>query len=140
MLNVCLLKLSRGNLRTSKMSSEENLKQESLSKSFRIFLLLATIVIISITVVLMLKKQPEITQDTLQQEIQSLQQQLPIRVDAYTELKSIEAGNMAIKYSFLIADDPTQQTGLSVKDDNFAKQVETVVKTSACQNKTPGAI
>ena len=58
------------------MSSEGNIKQESLSKTMRIFLLLATIIIISITVVLMLKKQPEITQDTLQQEIQSLQQQL----------------------------------------------------------------
>ncbi len=64
-----------------------------------------------------------------------MQQQLPIRVDAYTELKSIEAGNMGIKYSFLITDDPTQQTGFSVKDDNFTQQVETVVKTSACQNK-----
>ena len=59
MLSVCLSKLSRGNLRARKMSSEENLKQESLSKTLRIFLLLATIVIISITVVLMLKKQPE---------------------------------------------------------------------------------
>jgi len=117
------------------MSSEENLKQESLSKTLRIFLLLATIVIISITVVLMLKKQPEITQDTLQQEIQSLQQQLPIRVDADTELKSVEAGSMEIKYSFLVTDDPTQQTGFSVKDDNFAQQMETVVNTSACQNK-----
>ncbi len=56
-------------------------------------------------------------------------------MDAYTELKSIEAGNMGIKYSFLITDDPTQQTGFSVKDDNFTQQVETVVKTSACQNK-----
>jgi len=56
-------------------------------------------------------------------------------VGAYTELKTVEAGNMEIKYSFLVTDDPTQQTGISVKDDNFAQQVETVVKTSACQNK-----
>ena len=55
MLSVCLLRLSRGNLRASKMSSEEKLKQESLSKSLRVFLLFATIVIINITVVLMLK-------------------------------------------------------------------------------------
>ncbi|MBT8113548.1 MAG: hypothetical protein KJO47_07700, partial [Gammaproteobacteria bacterium] len=73
--------------------------------------------------------------DALKQEIQSLQQQLPIKVDAYTELKSVEAGEMEIKYSFVVADDPTQESGINVKDDDFAQQVENAVKTSACLNK-----
>lgn len=117
------------------MSSEENIKQESLSKTMRIFLLLATIIIISITVVLMFKKQPEITQESLQQEVQSLQPQLPARVDAYTELKSVEAGDMEIKYSYVVVDTPSQESGLSIKDDEFTQQVENAVKTSACINK-----
>jgi len=117
------------------MGPIHNKNQRSLSGRMRIFLLLATIIIISITVVLMLKKQPKITQDTLQQEIQSLQQQLPISVDTYTELKSVEAEGLEIKYSFIVTDDPAQESGLSVKDDDFAQQVESAVKTSACINK-----
>ncbi|MGI9227596.1 MAG: hypothetical protein ACR2PU_02275 [Gammaproteobacteria bacterium] len=117
------------------MSSEGNINQESLSKTMRIFLLLATIIIISITVVLMLKKPPAITQAALQQEIQSLQQQLPIRLNAQTELRHIEAGEMEIQYTFVVMDDPTQQSSLNVKGDGFAQQVERAVKTSACINK-----
>lgn len=49
-----------------------NNNQQSLSRRMRIFLLLATIFITGITIVLMLKKQPEITHDALKQEIQSL--------------------------------------------------------------------
>lgn len=114
MLSGCLSKLNRGNIHISKMSSEGNINQESLSKTMRIFLLLATIIIISITVVLMLKKPPAITQAALQQEIQSLQQQLPIRLDAQTELRHIEAGEMEIQYIFVVIDDPNQQSSLSI--------------------------
>ncbi len=117
------------------MSSGENLTQESLSKTMRVFLLFATIIIISITVTLMFKKQPEITQVALQQEIQSLQQQLPIKIDAHTELQNVEARRMEIEYSFMVTDGSTQQAGISVKEDNFAQQIEAAVKTSACQNK-----
>ena len=79
-----------------------NNNQQSLSRRMRIFLLLATIFITGITIVLMLKKQPEITHDALKQEIQSLQNQLPIRVDAYSELMNVEAGEMEIIYIFLL--------------------------------------
>lgn len=108
---------------------------ESLSRNMRVFLLLATVIIIGITIVLSLNKQPEITQETLQQEIYSIQQQLPISVDAYTELKSVEVEGMEIKYSFVVRDNPTQKSNLSVGDAAFAKQVEAAVKASACQNK-----
>jgi len=101
----------------------------------RIFLLLATIVIIAITLVLSLKSKPEITETSLQQDIQSLQQQLPIQVDAQTQLSSVDVDGMTIKYLFNVVDDPTQTSGLSLKDKNFAQQVETSVKTSACSNK-----
>ena len=57
MLSVCLSKLSHGNSHIKKMSSEGNIKQESLSKTMRIFLLLATVIIIIITITLMLKNQ-----------------------------------------------------------------------------------
>lgn len=135
MLNVCLSKLNRGNIHISKMSSEGNIKQESLSKTMRIFLLLATIIIISITVVLILKKPTAITQAALLQEIQSLQQQLPIRLDAQTELRHIEAGEMEVQYTFVVIDDPNQQSSQSIKVDGFAQHVERAVKTSACINK-----
>ncbi len=117
------------------MSPEDHLRPESLSKTMRIFLLFATIVIIAITIVLVLKKQPAITQQTLEQEVVSIQQQLPIRVDAYTELNKVEVGEMEIKYSFLINEDFAQQSGLNIDDEGFAKQVETSVKANACQNK-----
>lgn len=134
MLSVCLSKLSLGNSHIKKMSSEGNIKQESLSKTMRIFLLLATVVIIIITITLMLKKPIAITQADLQQEIQSLQQKLPIRIDAQTELRQIEAGEMEIKYTFVVVDNPTQQSGLSTKGDGFARRKERAVKTSACIN------
>ncbi|MDH3608031.1 MAG: hypothetical protein OEQ24_02155 [Gammaproteobacteria bacterium] len=112
-----------------------NNNQQSLSRRMRIFLLLATIFITGITIVLLLKKQPEITHDALKQEIQSLQNQLPIRVDAYTELMNVEAGEMEIIYSFVVEGDPTHESGISVTDDDFAQQVESAVKNSACINK-----
>ena len=84
----------------------------------------------------MLKKPPEITQSTLQQEIQSTQQQLPIRIDPYTELVNVEVEEMQIKYSFIVAGDPAKLSGgLSINDDNFAQEIETAVKASACLNK-----
>jgi hypothetical protein len=43
---------------------------------------------------------------------------------------------MQIKYSFVVMDGPTTLSGgLSVKDGNFAQQIETAVKVSACMNK-----
>jgi hypothetical protein len=121
------------------MSSDDHLRSESLSKTMRIFLLLATIVIIGITIVLMLIKQPEVTQQSLEQEIASIQPQLPIRVDAYTNLSDVRVSEMVIHYTFLVHADPAQQTELNssinVEDENFAQQVETSVKASACQNK-----
>ncbi len=42
---------------------------------------------------------------------------------------------MEIEYSFMVTDGSTQQAGISVKEDNFAQQIEAAVKTSACQNK-----
>lgn len=100
------------------------------------FLLLTTIIIIIITLVLTLKKPSDITQAELQKEIQSIQSQLPVRIDPYTELKSVETGEMQIKYSFLVTDNPTTLSGgLSIKDKNFAQQIETAVKASACINK-----
>lgn len=120
------------------MTSGDNVRPPSLSKALRIFLLLATVVIVTITLVLTLKKPPSITQVELQQDIQSIQQQLPVRIDPYTELKSVETGEMQIKYSFIVTDDPTMLSGgLSIKDENFAQQIETSVKSSACiNNKT----
>lgn len=58
-----------------------------------------------------------------------------MKIDADTKLKNIEAVEMEIKYSFIVTDDPTQQSGLSVKDADFDQQVETAVKASACLNK-----
>jgi len=118
------------------MTSEDNEVPQSLSKNMRVFLLLATIIIIIITLVLMLKKPPEITQATIQQEIQLIQQQLPVKIDPSTELKNVEVGAMQIQYSFVVVDDPTKLlAGLSIKDDNFAQEIETAVKKSACLNK-----
>lgn len=82
----------------------------------------------------MLKKQPAITQQSLEQEVMSLQQQLPIRVDAFTELNNVKVGEMEIKYSFLVVADPANQSGLSIEGENFSQQVETSVKASACKN------
>ncbi|MFK7814796.1 MAG: hypothetical protein AB8B92_00520 [Gammaproteobacteria bacterium] len=117
------------------MSSEDYLRTESLSKTVRIFLLLATIVIIGITIALMLNKQPTITQQSLEQDVASIQQQLPIRVDAFTQLNKVDVGEMEIKYLFLVHDDPAQPSGLNVEGKAFSKQVETSVKTNACRNK-----
>jgi len=56
MLSVCLSKLSPGNIRTNKMTFEEGYKKiESFNITMQIFLLLATVIVIIITVVLMLK-------------------------------------------------------------------------------------
>ena len=63
-----------------------------------------------------------------------MQQKLPIRIDAQTELRHIEAGEMEIKYTFVAVDDPTQQSSLSAKGDGFARRIERAVKTSACIN------
>jgi len=66
---------------------DENIKDQqpspslSLSKAMRMFLLLATIIIITITLVLTFKKSQVFTQADLQQEIQSVQAQLPVRID-----------------------------------------------------------
>ena len=121
------------------MTSEYNVKPESLSKNMRILILLATVIVIAITIALALKKPlqitEEITQETLQQEIQAIQQQLPIRVDGFTELNYVEVTEMGIKYSFIVVDDPTQNSKISVNDESFAQQVETAVKTSACLNE-----
>jgi hypothetical protein len=121
------------------MSSDDHLRSESFSKTLRIFLLLATIVIIGITIVLALNKQPEITQQSLQQEIASIQLQLPIRVDAYTELNDVQVSDKVIKYTFRVHAHTDQQaelnSSISIEDENFSQQVETSVKASACQNK-----
>ena len=135
------MKRSRGNSPVSGMTAEENVlrentKPESLGRNMRVFLLFATVIIIAITIALTLKTKPEITQESLQQEIQSLQQQLPIKIDANTELKSVEVEGMQIKYSFVVVDDPTKIEGINSKDKNFASTVETSVKTSACLNKS----
>jgi|GEM_PF-6253423 len=111
------------------MTQEDHVRPESLSRSMRIFLLLATLVIIAITIALTLKSKPKITESSLRQEIQSLQQQLPIQVDAQTQLTSVVADGMTIIYIFNVVDDPTQAAELSVHDNNFAQQLETSVKT-----------
>jgi cytoskeletal protein RodZ len=117
------------------MASEENLAPQSLSKKIRNFLLIATVIIIVITMALALKKPADVTQATLQQEIQSIQKQLPIRVDASTELINIDVGEMEIKYVFSVASDPTQTPEFNAADENFTQQVETAVKANACINK-----
>jgi len=134
------LKRSRGNSPANLMTVEknvlkENTRPESLSRNMRIFLLLASLVVIAITIALTLKPKPEITQEFLQQEIQSLQQQLPIKVDANTELKNVEVEGMQIKYSFVVVDDPTQAASVSTKDENFSQHVENAVKQNVCLNK-----
>ncbi|MEJ2115508.1 MAG: hypothetical protein P8X88_05545, partial [Gammaproteobacteria bacterium] len=108
----------------------------------RILLLLTTVIVIAITIALALKKSPrstqevtqKISQDTLQREVQAVQQQLPISVDAFTELNNIEVTEMEIKYSFNVTDGPTQNFEIRVNDESFAQQVETEVKVSACLN------
>lgn len=101
-----------------------------------VLLLIAAVIIIIITILFTLKIPSAITQTELQQEIQSIQQQLPVRIDPYTELENVETGKMQIKYSFLITGDQTALSGgLSIKDDNFAQQIETAVKSSVCINK-----
>jgi hypothetical protein len=116
------------------MTSVEDEKQPSLSKNLRVFLLIATITILSITIALVLKQPPEISQQTLDLEIQTIQKNLPLRVDAYTELRNIEVGDMQIKYYFIMLGEP-EESGLNAKSDNFAQQLETIVKTNACMNK-----
>ena len=122
------------------MAVENNVRKEdtrpgTLSRNMRIFLLLASLIIITITIVLTLKPKPEITPEFLQQEIQSLQQQLPIKVDANTELKNVELEGMQIRYSFVVVDDPTQAVGVSTKDEEFPQHVENSVKQNVCLNK-----
>ncbi len=82
----------------------------------------------------MLKKQPVITQQSLEQEVVSIQQQLPIRVDAFTELNEVELGEMELKYSFLVNAVSAHQSGIDIESENFPQQIETSVKDSACKN------
>lgn len=114
---------------------EKNTRPESRTANMRIFLLVATLIMIGITIALTLSSKPEITPASLQQEIQSLREQLPIKVDANTELKNVEVDGMQIKYSFVVVDDPTQTTGISTKDDAFEQTVKTSVTANACSNK-----
>ena len=69
------------------MASETHQETNSISKKMRNLLLLATIVILSITIYLMLKKPTPITAASLQIEIQDIQQKLPIQIDNFTILK-----------------------------------------------------
>ena len=101
----------------------------------RNFLLLATIAILSITIYLMLKKPTPITPSSLQQEIQDIQKKLPIHVDTFTTLKSVELEGMNIHYSFSVGSDPTQTPEFNAADENFAEQVELAVKQNACINR-----
>lgn len=84
---------------------------------------------------LVLKQPPEITQQTLDLEIQTIQKKLPLRVDAYTELRNIEVGDMQIKYYFVMLGQP-EESALNANSDNFTQQLETSLKTNACINKT----
>ena len=107
----------------------------SISKRMRILLLIATIIILSTTIYLTFQKKPAITQDSLQKEIASIKENLPIRIDTFTELKNVELEGMNIKYSYLVTNDPTQAKQFNAADENFAQQVEAVVKSSVCTNK-----
>ena len=117
------------------MADNVHQNSASISKRMRLFLLIATIIILSITIYLTLQKTPAITQDSLQKEIASIQKKLPIRIDTFTELKNVELEGMNIKYSFLVSNDPTQVKKINAADDDFAQQVETTVKSSVCKNK-----
>ncbi len=99
------------------------------------FLLLATLIIIGITIAFLFKKQSTLTQSSLVQEVVSIQQQLPIRIDAFTELSNVEVGEMEIKYIFLVYDNTSQPSVMNIEDGAFSKQVETSVKSNACRNK-----
>lgn len=55
-----------------------------------VFLLIAAIIAIVITLVLMSKKQPVIERTVLASEIESICKKLPIRIDAYTEYTSVD--------------------------------------------------
>ena len=117
------------------MADNVHQNSASISKRMRFFLLIATIIILSITIYLTLQKTPAITQDSLQKEIASIQKKLPIRIDTFTELKNVELEGMNIKYSFLVSNDSTQVKEINATDDDFAQQVETTVKSSVCKNK-----
>ena len=83
---------------------------------------------------LVLKQPPEITQQALDLEIQTIQKNLPLRVDVYTELRKIETGDMLIKYYFVVLGEP-EESGLNAKSDNFSQQLVTSIKTNVCMNK-----
>ncbi len=117
------------------MSDQAQTDSRSISKSMRNFLLFATIVILSITIYLSLKKPPVITQDNLQQEIQTIQKKLPIQIDSFTTLKKVTLEGMNINYSFSVGSDPTQTPEFNAADENFAEQVELAVKQNACINR-----
>ena len=117
------------------MADNVHQNSASISKRMRIFLLIATIIILSITIYLTLQKTPAISQDSLKKEIASIQKKLPIRIDTFTELKNIELEGMNLKYSYLVTNDPTQAKQFNAADVNFARQVETAVKSSVCMNK-----
>ncbi len=98
--------------------------------------LLAAIGILLFTIVQTLKQPAEVTETSLQQEIQEIQAKLPIRIDAYTELNKVELQASTISYSFLVTQDPTQAESLNTNDEGFSQQVESAVKNNACKNKT----
>jgi len=98
--------------------------------------LLAAIAILLFTVFQTLKQPAEVTETSLQQEIQEIQAKLPIRIDSYTELNKVELQASTISYSFFVTPDPTQADSLNTSDDTFSQQVESAVKNNACKNKT----
>ena len=118
------------------MDSQEQIASSPLSRHMRIFLLLATVVVVSISILLTLTKPPEINQESLKQEIQAMQQKLPIQVDANTQLDAVELQNMEILYKFSVVNHSIQETNVNTKDNNFPWQLETAVKTNACANKS----
>ncbi len=98
--------------------------------------LLAAIGILLFTIYQTLKQPAEVTETSLQQEIQDIQTKLPIRIDSYTKLNKVKLQDSTITYAFLVTPDPTQAESLNVGDENFSQQVESAVKNNACKNKT----
>ncbi|MEM7402080.1 MAG: hypothetical protein AAF304_09045 [Pseudomonadota bacterium] len=117
------------------MTEETHIESYSISKKMRIFLLVATIVMLSITIYLMLKKPTPITPAALESEIQGIQKKLPIQVDNFTTLKNVTLEGMNIHYLFSVGSDPTQAPQFNAADENFAEQVEVAVKQNACINR-----
>ena len=117
------------------MTNEVHQDTRSLSKKMGVFLLLTTIIILSITIYSTFEKPHSINEVSLHHEISNIHINLPIRIVDFTELKSIELVGMKIKYLFSVARDPTQPKEFNAADEKFAQQIETKVKSSACANK-----